>query len=49
MVNLEDVSATDGEIMLLEYAEEHPPLIQAVGMASRVKNYYRKVSFLWIY
>ncbi|RDD46850.1 Transcription initiation factor TFIID subunit 1 [Trichoplax sp. H2] len=42
MVNLEDLSATDGEVMLLEYSEEHPPLIQAVGMASRVKNYYRK-------
>ena len=38
----EDLSATDSHIVLLEYCEEHPPLVMATGMSSKIKNYYRR-------
>ena len=38
----EDVSACDGQLVLAEYSEEHPPLVMATGMATKVKNYYRR-------
>ena len=38
----EDLSACDGHVILAEYSEEHPPLIMATGMATKVKNYYRR-------
>jgi transcription initiation factor TFIID subunit 1 len=38
----EDVSGKDGEIVLFEYMEEHPPLMGLVGMASKIKNYYKR-------
>ena len=37
-----DVSAKDGELVLFEYSEENPPLLSLVGMASKVKNYYKR-------
>jgi transcription initiation factor TFIID subunit 1 len=32
----EDISGQDGEIVLFEYMEEHPPLLSLVGMCSKV-------------
>ncbi|CAL8132278.1 unnamed protein product [Orchesella dallaii] len=36
----EDLSGKDGELLLIEYCEEHPPLLSQVGMCSKIKNYY---------
>lgn len=38
----EDLSGKDGDLILLEYCEEHPPLLSQVGMCSRLKNYYKR-------
>jgi transcription initiation factor TFIID subunit 1 len=38
----EDVSACDGELILAEYCEQHPPLLMSTGMATRIRNYYRR-------
>ena len=38
----EDLSACDGEMILVEYSEEFPPLVGQIGMASRIKNYYKR-------
>eukprot|EP00095_Tigriopus_kingsejongensis_P010565 maker-scaffold2286_size17589-snap-gene-0.4 protein:Tk10565 transcript:maker-scaffold2286_size17589-snap-gene-0.4-mRNA-1 annotation:"transcription initiation factor tfiid subunit 1 isoform x2" len=38
----EDLSGRDGELILVEYAEEHAPLLNLVGMATKVKNYYKR-------
>lgn len=38
----EDLSARDGELVLIEFSEEHPPLINQVGMCSKIKNYYKR-------
>jgi len=40
----EDLSGKDGDIILAEYSEEHPPLMMQVGMATKIKNYYKRVS-----
>ena len=38
----EDISGKDGELVLMEYMEEHPPLLSLVGMCSKIKNYYKR-------
>ena len=38
----EDVSACDGGLILAEYSEQYPPLVNATGMANKIKNYYRR-------
>ncbi|XP_012257174.2 transcription initiation factor TFIID subunit 1 [Athalia rosae] len=38
----EDLTGKDGEIVLIEFSEEHPPLMNQVGMCSKVKNYYKR-------
>ncbi|XP_067134209.1 transcription initiation factor TFIID subunit 1 isoform X1 [Centruroides vittatus] len=38
----EDLTGRDGEIILAEYSEEHPPLVMQVGMATKIKNYYKR-------
>lgn len=38
----EDLSGKDGDIILCEFIEEHPPLINQVGMCTKVKNYYKR-------
>lgn len=38
----EDVSGKDGDLILCEYSEEHPPLMMQVGMATKIKNYYKR-------
>lgn len=42
MRNPEDLSGKDGEIVLVEFCEEHPPLMNQVGMCSKIKNYYKR-------
>lgn len=37
-----DLSGKDGEVVFFEFSEEHPPLMNQVGMASRIRNYYRR-------
>ena len=39
----QDLSGMDGELILCEYSEEFPPLMMQIGMATRVKNYYKRV------
>ncbi|CAG7727818.1 unnamed protein product [Allacma fusca] len=38
----EDLTGKDGSLLLLEYCEEHPPLLNQVGMCSKIKNYYKR-------
>lgn len=38
----EDLSACDGHMVLAEYSEQYPPLISAIGLATKIKNYYRR-------
>lgn len=40
----EDLSGRDGELILVEFCEEHPPLISQVGMCSKIKNYYKRTT-----
>ncbi|KAK0086570.1 hypothetical protein PV325_002974 [Microctonus aethiopoides] len=42
MRTAEDLTGKDGEIVLVEFSEEHPPLMNQVGMCSKVKNYYKR-------
>lgn len=42
MRSVDDLSGRDGELVLVEFCEEHPPLINQVGMCSRIKNYYKR-------
>ncbi|XP_062517053.1 transcription initiation factor TFIID subunit 1-like isoform X2 [Corticium candelabrum] len=37
-----DLSAADGDLVLCEYCEEHPPLIMATGMSTKLVNYYKR-------
>jgi transcription initiation factor TFIID subunit 1 len=37
-----DLSSCDGYLIMAEYSEEHPPLFMACGMATKIKNYYRR-------
>ncbi|XP_065160409.1 transcription initiation factor TFIID subunit 1 isoform X2 [Atheta coriaria] len=38
----EDLTGRDGDLILLEFCEEHPPLMNQVGMCSKIKNYYKR-------
>ena len=38
----QDLSASDGNIVLAELSEQYPPLVSTIGMATRIKNYYRR-------
>ncbi|KAK0407741.1 hypothetical protein QR680_003562 [Steinernema hermaphroditum] len=42
MREIQDLSGKDGTLLLLEYSEEHPPLISQPGMASRIRNYHKR-------
>ena len=39
-----DVTGSDGSLVLFEYCEEYPPVIMAVGMNAKARNYYKRVS-----
>nr|XP_057942275.1 transcription initiation factor TFIID subunit 1 isoform X1 [Doryrhamphus excisus] len=38
----QDLTGKDGDLILAEYSEEYPPLIMQVGMATKIKNYYKR-------
>ncbi|XP_035383053.1 transcription initiation factor TFIID subunit 1 isoform X3 [Electrophorus electricus] len=42
MRTAQDLTGKDGDLILAEYSEEYPPLILQVGMATKVKNYYKR-------
>ncbi|CAG0880440.1 unnamed protein product [Cyprideis torosa] len=37
-----DLTGGDGEMLMMEYAEEHPPLVMQVGMCTKIKNYFKR-------
>lgn len=43
MRTAQDLTGKDGDLILAEYSEEYPPLMMQVGMASKIKNYYKRV------
>lgn len=42
----QDLTGKDGDLILAEYSEEYAPLIMQVGMATKIKNYYKRVSIV---
>lgn len=42
----QDLTGKDGDLILAEYSEENGPLMMQVGMATKIKNYYKRVSLL---
>lgn len=40
----QDLTGKDGDLILAEYSEENAPLMMQVGMATKIKNYYKRVS-----
>ena len=38
----EDLSACDGHVILCEYSEEFPPHLMNIGMATKIRNYYKR-------
>jgi len=40
----QDLTACDGDLIMCEYSEEYPPLLMQSGMATKIKNYYKRVS-----
>lgn len=42
MHTTEDLSGKDTEIILAECSEEYPPLLNQIGMATKIKNYARR-------
>lgn len=45
----QDLTGKDGDLILAEYSEEYPPLIMQVGMATKIKNYYKRVSVILVF
>uniref|UniRef100_A0A8C1NAB7 Transcription initiation factor TFIID subunit n=1 Tax=Cyprinus carpio TaxID=7962 RepID=A0A8C1NAB7_CYPCA len=42
MRTAQDLTGKDGDLILAEYSEEYPPLLMQVGMATKIKNYYKR-------
>ncbi|KAL3880165.1 hypothetical protein ACJMK2_032430 [Sinanodonta woodiana] len=42
MRTAQDLTGMDGELIMAEYSEEYPPLMMQVGMATKIKNYYKR-------
>lgn len=38
----DDLTGRDGELILAEYSEQYPPLMNQVGMAVKMRNYYKR-------
>ncbi|KAK4872343.1 hypothetical protein RN001_014372 [Aquatica leii] len=38
----EDLTGRDGDLVLVEFCEEHPPLMNQGGRCSKMKNYYKR-------
>ncbi len=49
MRTAEDLTGRDGDLILAEYSEEYPPLMMQVGMATKIKNYYKRVRCTHMY
>lgn len=49
MRTAQDLTGKDGDLILAEYSEEYAPLLMQVGMASKIKNYYKRVSSLTLH
>lgn len=45
----QDLTGKDGDLILAEYSEEYPPLIMQVGMATKIKNYYKRVGIAFFF
>jgi transcription initiation factor TFIID subunit 1 len=43
MRELHDLSGRDGTLLMMEYSEQYPPLLNQTGMASKIRNYYKRV------
>lgn len=43
MREVQDLSGKDSTLLFMEYSEEHPPLLNQPGMASKIRNYYKRV------
>ncbi|CAO1362793.1 unnamed protein product [Diamesa tonsa] len=41
MRRAKDLSGCDGELIMVEFCEEYPPLMNAIGMCSKILNYYQ--------
>jgi len=39
-----DLSGRDGDLVLVEYSEQYPPLLSFVGMSSKLKNFHRRLA-----
>ena len=42
MRSTDDLSPCDSRLVFFEYAEEHPLLLNNIGMAFKIKTYYRR-------
>ncbi|KAF7637197.1 Bromo domain-containing protein [Meloidogyne graminicola] len=42
MREVHDLSGRDGTLLLMEYSEQFPPLLSQTGMASKIRNYYKR-------
>ncbi|GIY46026.1 transcription initiation factor TFIID subunit 1 [Caerostris extrusa] len=42
MRKFDDLSGKDCTLVLFEFSEQFPPLMNQIGMASKIKNYYRR-------
>ena len=38
----DDLTGRDGELILAEYSEQYPPLTNQIGMALKIRNYYKR-------
>ena len=45
MRTAEDLTGRDADLVLAEYSEEFPPIMMQTGMATKIKNYYKRVSW----
>lgn len=42
MRNASDLSGMDDDLIFAEYSEQFPPLIMQIGMATKIKNYFKR-------
>ncbi|CAD6184372.1 unnamed protein product [Caenorhabditis auriculariae] len=42
MRDVADLSGRDGDLVLIEYSEEHPSVLSQPGMAGKMRNYYKR-------
>ena len=38
----DDLTGRDGELIFAEYSEQYPPLMNQIGMALKIRNYYKR-------